>query len=99
MNQCLLNNQSTDGDGEVVNSDGGIQQVFVNGVMGSASIAIRASMDNGTTWATIKTITAVGHYSFPFTKGKIKATVSSSTGTTDITVRTYRDMDALVVFP
>ena len=95
---CLLNGANANGSGDVAASHGSVNQVVVTGVMNGATVTIEGSPD-GTNWAPIKAITALGHYSMPFTRGQVRATVSSVGGSTEVSVHSYYDPDALVVFP
>ena len=77
---------------------GGINQVHVSGVMDGATVTIEGSMDGGTLWSPIKAITAIGHYSMPFTRGLVRATISGVGAGTLITLRSYEDPDVQAVF-
>jgi len=95
---CFFTNQTANATSAVVKSMGGMRQVIVFGNLDGGTLTIEGSQD-GTNWFPIKAISAIGHYSVPFSIGSIRAKIAGGGASLDATVSAYEDPDVMVVYP
>lgn len=95
---CFFSGQTSNATSTSVKSMGGMRQVVVSGNLDGGTLTIEGSLD-GTNWVPIKAITALGHYSIPFTLGNVRAKIAGGGGSLNASVATYEDPDVMVVYP
>jgi len=82
----ILNGKTTNGSSAVVDWTGGTGTFWAWGTFGGATVALEASPD-GTTWIPVGTAVAFaqnGIGAFSLSPCKLRATVSSASGTTSV---------------
>ena len=88
MATILFENRTTDGTSDYLKLVEPFGAVAISGTFDGASVAIEASLDDGTTYIVSDTLTVASIKRFEFVKnGKMRAVISSAGASTSLTIK------------